>query len=59
MRFYQNDSEINGLEYDIDLEERAVELFAENIMYAGKIFSQRPMETPFIPSWSRVISAIE
>lgn len=21
-------------------------------------FSQRPMETPFIPSWSRVISAI-
>ena len=58
VRFYQNDSEINGLEYDIDLEERAVELFAENIMYAGKIFSQRPMETPFIPSWSRVISAI-
>ena len=28
------------------------------VMYAGKIFSQRPMETPFIPSWSRVISAI-
>ena len=50
--------EINGLEYDIDLEERAVELFAENIMYAGKIFSQRPLLTPFIPSWSRVISAI-
>ena len=56
--FYQKDAELNGLSYDIDQEERAVELFAENIMRAGEVFSYAPMETPFIPSWSRVTSAI-
>jgi glucosyl-3-phosphoglycerate synthase len=35
-----------------------VELFAENIMKAGEAFLDRPMERPFIPSWSRVVSAI-
>ena len=35
-----------------------MELFAENIMKAGEAFLDRPMERPFIPSWSRVISAI-
>ena len=56
--FYQKDAELNGLSFDIDQEERAVELFAENIMRAGEMFSYAPMETPFIPSWSRVTSAI-
>lgn len=55
---YQTDAEINGLPYDIDSEERAVELFAENIMHAGEIFAQSPMESPFIPSWTRINSAI-
>ena len=32
-------------------------MFAENIMKAGEIFLDRPMETPFIPSWNRVRSA--
>jgi len=27
-------------------------------MRAGDAFSYAPMETPFIPSWSRVISAV-
>ena len=58
VRHYQTDSEVNGLSYDIDSEERAVELFAENIMRAGSDFSYAPMETPFIPSWARVKSAI-
>ena len=56
--FYQTDAEINGLSYDIDAEERAVELFAENIMRAGDDFTYSPMETPFIPAWTRVMSAI-
>ena len=56
--FYQSDAEINGLSYDIDAEERAVELFAENIMRAGDDFTYSPMETPFIPAWTRVMSAI-
>ena len=56
--FYQSDAELNGLAYDIDSEERAIELFAENIMRAGDDFTYAPMETPFIPAWARVNSAI-
>ncbi|GAB5413107.1 MAG: cell wall biogenesis glycosyltransferase [Congregibacter sp.] len=55
---YHNDAVMNGLSYDLHSEERAVELFAENIMKAGEAFLDRPMERPFIPSWSRVSSAM-
>lgn len=55
---YHNDAVMNGLSLDIHNEEKAVELFAENIMKAGEAFLDRPMERPFIPSWSRVESAI-
>ncbi len=55
---YHNDAVINGLTLDIDTEERAVELFAENIMKAGLHFLDNPMETPFIHSWTRVNSAL-
>jgi glucosyl-3-phosphoglycerate synthase len=55
---YHNDAFMNGLDYDVHGEEHAVELFAENIMKAGEAFLDRPMERPFIPSWSRVASAI-
>lgn len=55
---YHNDAIMNGLSLDIHSEEKAVELFAENIMKAGEAFLDRPMERPFIPSWNRVISAI-
>jgi glucosyl-3-phosphoglycerate synthase len=54
---YHNDALMNGLSLDIHQEEKAVELFAHNIMKAGEAFLDRPMETPFIPSWNRVISA--
>ena len=56
--FYQSDAELNGLAYDIDSEERAIEMFAENIMRAGDDFTYAPMETPSIPAWARVNSAI-
>ena len=55
---YHNDALMNGLSLDIHSEEKAVELFAENIMKAGEAFLDRPMERPFIPSWNRVISAM-
>lgn len=55
---YRNDALINGLNLDVHEEESAVELFAENIIKAGNHFLDRPMETPFIPTWNRVISAI-
>ena len=55
---YHNDAVMNGLTLDIHTEEKAVELIAENIMKAGEAFLERPMERPFIPSWSRVTSAM-
>lgn len=55
---YYNDAVMNGLHVDRHSEEQAVELFARNIMSAGEHFLNNPMETPFIPSWNRVVSAI-
>jgi len=55
---YRNDALINGLTLDVHKEEQAVELFAQNIKEAGDYFLDNPMETPFIPSWNRVCSAI-
>ena len=49
---------MNGLKFDSHTEEKAVELFAINIMKAGEAFYLNPMDTPFIPTWSRVKSAI-
>ena len=46
------------IKFDSHTEEKAVELFASNIMKAGDAFYQNPMDTPFIPTWSRVKSAI-
>ena len=55
---YYNDCQMNGLKLDIHAEEAAIELFAENVLIAGQDFLANPMETPFIPSWNRVISAL-
>ncbi|MEQ8851835.1 glycosyl transferase [Gimesia sp.] len=55
---YRNDAIINGLALDVHNEEKAVELFAENVLKAGIHFLDNPMETPFIPSWNRVQSAV-
>ena len=55
---YYNDAVMNGLKFDRHAEEKAVELFAKNIMNAGESYLSNPMETPFMPSWNRVISAI-
>lgn len=55
---YRNDALINGLGFDTHAEEKAVELFAQNIMKAGEQFLDNSMEQPFIPSWNRVVSAI-
>lgn len=55
---YHNDAMMNGLSLDIHQEEKAVEMFAQNIMTAGQGFLEAPMERPFIPSWNRVVSAM-
>ncbi len=54
---YEHDAKMNGLTLDRHLEERSVELFAENIMEAGHTFLNTPLESPFIPNWQRVNSA--
>jgi len=55
---YYNDAMMNGLKLDIHAEEKAVEMFAKNILTAGNNFLDNPMEKPFIPSWNRVTSAM-
>lgn len=57
MEAYYNDAKMNGLSIDRHKEERAIELFAENIMVAGQFFLDNPHETPFIPTWNRIHSA--
>jgi glucosyl-3-phosphoglycerate synthase len=54
---YHADAVMNGLRLDRHREEQAVELFAGNIMKAGEMFLENPMETPVIPNWRRVNSA--
>jgi len=55
---YQNDAIFNGLDYKTHEEEKMVEMFADNIKHAGKLFLKDNDEAPFIPSWNRVVSAI-
>jgi len=57
VEMYYNDAKMNGLSVDRHTEEKSVELFAANIVEAGNVFLDNPMETPFIPNWSRVQSA--
>lgn len=55
---YDHDAVMNGLSLDRHSEERAVELFAANLLEAGSAFLDNPGERPFIPSWNRVRAAI-
>ena len=55
---YESDCIMNGLDYDRHKEMQSVEVFAESIMRAGNEFLNQPTDTPFIPSWKRVLSAV-
>ena len=48
---------MNNILYAEQTEEKAVDLFSENIMKAGEIYLDLPLDTPFIPTWNRVESA--
>ena len=54
---YANDASMNGLSLDRHAEEKAVELFASNILKAGDAYLEGGEETPFIPSWNRATGA--
>lgn len=58
IELFEADSSMNGLTFDRHKEEQAVELFAANVVKAGAEFLENPMDTPFIPPWNRVISAV-
>ncbi len=58
VQIYKKDALMNMYEIDVHEEETAVELFAKNIMKAGETFLDSPMESPNIPTWSRVDTAI-
>jgi glucosyl-3-phosphoglycerate synthase len=45
---------MNGLTLDRHAEEKAVEVFASNVLKAGMAFLQGGDEIPFIPTWHRV-----
>ena len=49
---------MNSFEIDVHEEEIAVELFAKNIMTAGQVFLESPMESPNIPTWNRIDTAL-
>ncbi len=49
---------MNAIPYDRHKEEKAVELFAANVVSAGTDFLENPMDTPFLAPWNRVVSAM-
>jgi glucosyl-3-phosphoglycerate synthase len=55
---YHSDAIMNGLNIERHVEEDAVDLFAQNVYNAGMDYLSNPMQTGFIPSWKRVMSAI-
>ena len=57
IQIYKSDGEMNGIKIDVHQEEEMVELFAQNIIEAGKIYLDSPTATPNMPTWRRVDSA--
>ena len=55
---YEADATMNGLRFDRHTEAISVEIFAENIIQAGEEFLEKSMETPFMPSWKRVVAGV-
>jgi glucosyl-3-phosphoglycerate synthase len=52
---YQDDARMNGLQYDRQAEQAAVELFARNLLVAAGQFQDDPLEHAFMPAWERVV----
>ena len=58
LEIYYNDAKINGLNLNINEEEIAIELFANNIIIAGQEFLDNPNQNPLITNWNRVETAM-
>lgn len=55
---YNADAMINGLKFDLDQEETAVETFAQSLHVAAQEFFADPLGSPLIPNWNRITSAL-
>jgi glucosyl-3-phosphoglycerate synthase len=55
---YEADAVFNGLAFDRHAEEAAIQVFAGAVVRAGEEFLEDPLETSFLPSWSRVRSEL-
>lgn len=58
IEMYKHDAIMNGLTYNVHMEEKTVELFASNIIEAGRDFILTPKDAPFVPRWNRVRDAL-
>jgi glucosyl-3-phosphoglycerate synthase len=58
MSRYRSDAYINSLHFDHHEEGTAVEAFAQAIRIATEEYVADPLNTPLIPNWNRVLSAI-
>jgi glucosyl-3-phosphoglycerate synthase len=54
---YYSDAVMNGFFLDRHEEENTVELFTHNIVHAGELFINNPMQSPTLPNWKRISSA--
>jgi len=55
---YYADAMLNGLKFDRNAEEAAVNVFAQSLNAAAEEFVSDPLALPLIPNWSRVLAAI-
>ena len=57
IRQYHADALVNGLAYDRQAEEQAVDGFAHRIAAAGERFREDPQGGAAMPNWARVLTA--
>jgi glucosyl-3-phosphoglycerate synthase len=55
---YYADAMLNGLKFDRNAEEAAVNVFAQSLNSAAAEFIDDPLGLPLIPNWNRVLAAI-
>ena len=58
LEMYRHDAVMSGLKFNVHEEEKAVELFASNIVEAGSIFRSNPADVAFVSRWNRMHHAI-
>jgi glucosyl-3-phosphoglycerate synthase len=58
IRKYHDTAMINSLSFDRDREDLAVKTFAEGLRLGAGSFRDAPLESPEMPNWNQVTSAL-